>query len=249
MVLRRVKDVLSGRADLSPQWRRRLRPARWGNLRRFDPVSGRYGYDRGTPVDRRHIEVFLARHAGEITGRVLEVKDARYATRFGRACRTVDVVDIDPGNAGATIVADLCSTGSLPKEAFDCAIVTQTLMYVADPDAAVANLWQSIAPGGTLLITVATTARCDPDAAATDRWRFTPVGLETVVRRSCPGAVVEADGGGNLALAIAYLHGLAVEDLPSDVLDRNDPRFPVVATARVHKPALDRHAQAVRSPR
>ena len=35
----------------------------WGDLRRTDPVSRDWGYDRGTPIDRRYIEEFLAAHS------------------------------------------------------------------------------------------------------------------------------------------------------------------------------------------
>ena len=33
----------------------------WGDLRRMDPVSDRWGYDRGLPVDRYYIEAFMRR--------------------------------------------------------------------------------------------------------------------------------------------------------------------------------------------
>src|SRR2546430_15816546 len=59
------------------------RRARWGNLRRLEPLSETFGWDRGTPIDRVYIEQFLSSHAADIDGRVLEVKDARYTERFG----------------------------------------------------------------------------------------------------------------------------------------------------------------------
>src|SRR5829696_9316780 len=69
-------------------WRQRLqrllRPAWLGTLRRITPLSRRWGADRGTPIDRWYIERFLEAHRGDIHGRVLEVKDAGYARRFGR---------------------------------------------------------------------------------------------------------------------------------------------------------------------
>lgn len=39
-------------------------------------VSDRYGYDRGTPIERYYIERFLSEHAQRICENVLEVKDA-----------------------------------------------------------------------------------------------------------------------------------------------------------------------------
>src|SRR6266511_3377036 len=76
------------------------RSLRWGNMRRLRPVSDRYGYDRGTPVDRYYIERFLSEHAECIRGNVLEVKDAHYTRRFGSGARS-HVVDIDRDNPDA----------------------------------------------------------------------------------------------------------------------------------------------------
>ena len=88
------------------------RSVRWGNLRRTHPFSGRYGYDRGTPVDRYYIERFLDQHTTRIRGDVLEVKDASYTRRFGDGARC-HVIDIDGDNPEADLHADLNSPESL----------------------------------------------------------------------------------------------------------------------------------------
>ena len=103
------------------------------SLRRTRPVSAYWGFDRGMPVDRVYIERFLERHAADIRGRVLEVEDAEYTrTCGGTRVTTSDVLDVDPANERATVVADLGEAGSLPPERFDCAIVTQTLQYMSN---------------------------------------------------------------------------------------------------------------------
>src|SRR2546428_14003991 len=43
-------------------------------LRRTSPISRLYGADRGTGIDRYYIENFLARHASDIHGDVLEIQ-------------------------------------------------------------------------------------------------------------------------------------------------------------------------------
>lgn len=237
------------RLTLTPAWRRRLRRVRWGSLRRETPVSHRWGYDRGTPVDRRLIEDFLTENSDAVRGHVLEVKDPRYTDRFGRDVTASDVVDIDASNPQATIVADLSERGSLPAGRFDCAIVTQTMMYVPDPFAAVANLWQSLAPGGTLLVTVASIIRVDPDADQIDRWRITPPGFRQLVDRECPDADVEIGGRGNLVAAIAFLQGMATEELREEELTRHDPSYPVITVAAIRRPERRPETQAERSPR
>ena len=230
-----AQDALR-RAHGSPAVRRSLRRVRFGSLRRLEPVSRGWGSERGTPVDRIYIDRFFAEHADSIRGRVLEVRDPRYASAHGTGVDHVEIVDIDPRNELATIVADLADPESLPEAAFDCAIVPQTLVYVRDLAGAVANLWQSLAPGGTLLITTPAIARIDPDASSEDRWHLTPAGLAEVVRVACPTGDATVTGHGNPLVAIAFLHGLAQEDLSPAELEFEHPLFPIVVTAAVRKP-------------
>jgi SAM-dependent methyltransferase len=209
------------------------RSIRWGNLRRLHPFSGRYGYDRGTPVDRYYIERFLSEHAKRIHGNVLEVKDANYTRRFGDQARC-SVIDIDRDNPEADLHADLNSPEILPGEFFDCVILTQVLQFLS-PEKALGNVWRSIAPGGTLLMTVPSLGRLDPHDHATDFWRWTPNGLAELLSRV--GIPARVSGYGNLLACVSALWGLSVQDLSAAELDVTDPRFPLVACAYAEKPA------------
>ena len=213
----------------------RPRP-RWGNFRRLAPFSERYGWDRGTPIDRVYIDGFLARHAADIRGDVLELRDSGYTDRFGGAAVTGrHVLDVDPANPAATIVADLSEPGSLPRGHFDCFILTQTLQYVGDPVAALENAWGVLAPGGVLLLTVPTIARVDWPDGLEDLWRWTPAGLRRLVASAMPAGEADVEGHGNLLAATAFLMGLAAEELTREELEVFDPLYVVVAAARVAK--------------
>ncbi len=204
---------------------------RFGDLRRTEPLSA-WGSARGTPVDRWYIERYLQGHAASVHGHALEVKNDMYASRYGAA--TLDVVDIDAGNDHATIVGDLCLEDTLPQGAFDVAIVTQTLQYVPDPEAAVGHLLSALRPGGCLLVTVPTLSRITDD---TDRWRWTPSGLAQLLRAAAPpGAEVTVEGPGNGLACRAFLFGLAAEELGDDVLARTDPNYPLIAAGSVCLP-------------
>lgn len=216
--------------------RRGRRPVRFGSLRRTDPVSDHWGFDRGTPVDRWYIERFLESRRGDITGRVVEVKDSGYTNAYGSDLTERAVLDIDPANPEATIVGDLASGEGIPDGRFDCFVLTQTLHLVEDPFAGVRNAARALRAGGVLLLTVPVTSRlCEPPI--TDRWRFTPLGLSTLFEREMPGAELDVRGHGNLLAQVAFLEGLAAEELTRDELERHDERFPLLVSARAVKPA------------
>lgn len=223
-----------------PQWHRTrralidLRLRRAVSLRRSVPISSQYGLDRGTPIDRVFIHDFIAKYAADIRGSVLEVADSTLTNRFGGdAVRERDVVDINAANPHATVIADLAEPDSLPSGRYDCFILTQTLQYASDLDAAMRNCWRSLAPGGTLLITLPAVGRIEYGLADGDRWRLTPPGLEQVITDNCPDAKVEVRGYGNVLTCAASLYGLAAEDLEHDRLWYQDRLYPLVSCARV----------------
>ena len=230
--------------------RERLRPAanrlirnipgrrvRWGSLRRTRPFSDCYGWDRGLPIDRYYIEGFLARNAHAIRGDVMEVRDADYATRFGgeRVARA-HVVDIDASNPKATLIADLTQEGTLPAEAYDAIIMTQTLHVTDDDEAGMRALWRALRPGGTILFSGPCVGRIDHQLSDMDSWRYTPNGLRRKLARLLPDASVAIEGHGNVLAGAAYLYGLAVQELSARELDAADPHFPIVVCARIDKP-------------
>ena len=128
--------------------RGRIQAAAWLWAGRTSPLSAHWGRARGTPVDRWFIESFLAAHSGDIRGRVLEVMDDHYTRRFGTAVESSDVLDVDEANPQATIVADLADPRSFPHGQYDCVVVTQTLQFVFDLEAAIESIHGSLHSGG-----------------------------------------------------------------------------------------------------
>jgi len=204
--------------------------ARWLRTR---PLSDSWGFDRGTPVDRHYIEAFLARHAGDIRGRVLEVKDSTYTDRFGTLVSSRDVLDIDATNTRATVFADLAGSHGLPDARFDCFILTQTLQFIFDVRAAIANARGTLGPGGVLLATMPGISRIAPRyGQETDYWRFTPASCRRLFHEAFGAEHVTVEALGNVAAAAAFLRGAATQELPDRVLDASDPDFPVIVAVR-----------------
>jgi len=215
----------------------------FGSLRRTSPISRCYGYDRGLPVSRYYIERFLAWYANDIRGHVLEIGDDTYTRRFGTTQVTKsDVLHVSEGNPKATIVADLTRADHLASNVFDCVIFTQTLHIIYDVRAAVRALSAILKPGGVLLATVPGISQICRDAVALwgDYWRFTSLSAHRLFEEVFPAANITIEGYGNVLSAIAYLHGLAAEELRQGELDHRDPDYDVFVTVRAVKPPMDR---------
>jgi len=212
--------------------RRLLRPGLRGALRRTTPISNHWGYDRGQPIDRYYIERFLGQHRSDIRGDVLEAKENLYVERYGSAVSRCDVLDIDRDNVEATINADLAEPGSLPSECFDCIVLTQTLQYVGDVPVAVQNLREALRPKGVLLVTVPGANRAIEDPRRPSLWSFTEAGCVHLFGREFAEANLDIQSHGNVLAAIAFLTGLAREELRAEELDVHDVRFPVIVSVR-----------------
>jgi SAM-dependent methyltransferase len=200
------------------------------------PVSEVFGFDRGQPIDRHYIESFLGEHADRITGRVLEVAASDYTRQFGRGVTHSDVLHAEPGNPDATLVGDLQRAATLPEGTFDCILLIQTLQFVLDPTAALANCRRALVPGGTVLATVpgiSQVSRYDMDRWG-DYWRFTDRGAEHVAGRAFHADDdVRVTARGNAAAACAFLQGLAADELPRATLDAHHRDYPLLVTIAV----------------
>jgi hypothetical protein len=212
----------------------------WGDLDRHDPLSGHWGFDRGTAVDRHYIVRFLKSHRFDVRGRVLEVKDQGYARQFGGGDVTdIQVIDVDPANPQATIVADLSAADALEANQFDCFILTQTLHIIYDIGQAAAHAIRVLKPGGVLLCTIPAVSRVNDENGGLesgDYWRLTQAAVWRLFASLVPPERVRVETYGNVRTCAAFLYGVAAEELPPETLDHHDPWFPLVHCIRVVKP-------------
>lgn len=215
------------------RFRRLIRPAWLGTLRRTTPLSTVWGADRGTPLDRFYIDRFLEEHRRDIRGRILEVGDSRYTDRFASEVVTSDVVDLDRANRQATIIADLASGHIINSDQFDCFLLIQTLQYIYNPASAVRHAHRILRPGGVLLLTVPAVSRVDP--ALPDYWRFTASSCSALLAEVFPPKGVSICSYGNVLAAIASLTGMAYEELSGHELTDSDEFFPLLIAARATK--------------
>jgi hypothetical protein len=211
---------------------------RFGDFRRVTPFNRAFGFERGQPVDRYYIERFLAAHAGDVHGRVLEVGDNAYTTLFGGSqVLHSEILNINNENPKTTLVADLARPASVPAGFCDCFIFTQTLQFIYDLKAAVQTLHRALKPGGVLLASfpvISQICRYDMDRWG-DYWRFTNASVQRLLAEAFPADQIQVSAHGNVLAALCFLHGLAAEDLTPEELDFHDPDYQIVITARAVK--------------
>lgn len=226
-------------------------PSGWvhmGSLRRTSPISPYFGFDRGQPVDRYYIDRFLSAHREDIRGRVLEVGDARYTTRFGGdRVSDSDVLHARPGNPEATLVGDLGTGEGVPESAFDCVILTQVLPFLWDVPGALETAHRALEPGGVLLVTVpgiSQISRHDADHWG-DFWRFTSQSMRRLFEGAFPEENVTVTTYGNTLSATAFLQGLAAQELKPAELAAAHPDYEVIIAVRAVRPATGGPAPAL----
>ena len=232
------------RRVLAPIWRRfRQRPPvgtiDFGDLRRRRPISGDFGSERGTTIDRHYIEGFLAKHAHCVKGRVLEVGDNVYTRQFGQSrVATSDILHVHDGNQRATFVDDLARGDTLPSNEFDCVILTQTLQLIYDVPAAIRTLHRILKPTGVLLATFPRLSQI-PQCEWSEHWYwgFTSRSAMRLFRETFADDCVEVRAHGNVLASAGFLYGIAVEELKLEELDYRDPDYELVITVMAQKSA------------
>jgi hypothetical protein len=227
-----------GKRLLGPRWTVRARVAlrglpapNWGNLRRTQPFSSYFGFERGTPIDRYYAGKFFEQHRSVISGAVLEMQMPGAAVRHGSPQR-LDTLDIDARHT-PTWCCDLAEADAVPQDSYDCFVMPSTLPFLRDLDSSLRHALRIIKPGGHLLATIPLLGQLDTNAR--EYWRMTADGWRIVGDRVWPEADVTIATYGNCLAATAAMLGLAAEELTEAELDVVDERFPVLVSLHCRK--------------
>lgn len=222
---------MSPRARLGRAYARAWRRAAPRSARRApwlpaEPLSRRFGQDRGRPVDRVYIERFLDAHAADVRGRHgVEIYEPTYLERLGAG--RIDVLDAGPHAPRATIHGDF---RALPASTFDAFVCTQTIQALTDPVAGLREARAALRPGGVLLATVPGISQIEPGSSFPDHARYTSHGLRALAAQVFEQ--VEVCAHGNVRAAAAFLYGIAADELDPAVFERDDPAYEMVVTLR-----------------
>jgi SAM-dependent methyltransferase len=215
-----------------------VRLVRFGSLRRLKPISQLWGTERGQPIDRYYIEQFLTAHIQDVNGHVLEIGDNNYTRKFGgdRVTQS-DVLHVAEHKPQVTIIGDLTNADHIPSDTFDCIILTQVLQVIYDVPAALRTVQRILKPGGVALVTTAgisKISRYDMDRWGY-YWNFTTCSIQRLFEAVFPTTNIQVEAYGNVLAAIAFLHGLASNELRQKELAYIDPDYELLITVRAVK--------------
>lgn len=180
----------------------------------------------------------MAQYANDIHGHVLEIADNSYTLTFGgnRVSKS-DILHVTADNPKATIIADLTNAKQIISETFDCIILTQSLQFIYDVNAALQTVYRILKPNGVLLATfpgISKISRYDMQQWG-EYWRFTSLSAYRLFTEEFHKNNVIIKSYGNVLTAIASLEGLITEELRIAELDYCDPDYEVLITVRAQK--------------
>jgi len=197
------------------------------------PISSKFGYQRGTPIDRYWIEDFIETNKRYITGSVLEITDPSYTLRYGSNVTKSDVLDIDIKNKKANIHGDLRDLKKVIKDStYDCIILTHVLGLVDDYQSAIKECRRILKPGGVILYTGSCIGAILGEEVF---WRFNPNSVKFIFEKYFKPKSLFIKNYGNALAGQCFLIGMAQEDLTKRELDYVDDRFPCSVGAVVIK--------------
>jgi hypothetical protein len=201
------------------------------------PLCDKFGFERGTPIDRYYIEKFLYRNSKFIKGHVLEIADDAYSRKFGRNVTSYGILFPDNTLERATIIGDLTKSETIPENVADCFIATQTFNFIFDFKEAITNSRRLLNKNGVLLATVSCISQIslyDMERWG-DYWRFTSLSAKKVFEHTFGEGNVELFVSGNAFAATSLLQGVVVEEIDVQKLDSFDNGYECIIGIRATK--------------
>lgn len=202
-----------------------------------NPVSRKFGMERGSAVDRYYIESFLEKNKKMIYGDCLEIAENTYTLKYGEdRIKSTSILHLE-GWGDNAVKGNLETGEGIVEDRYDCAIITQTLMFIYNVKAAVENIYKMLKRGGGALITVSgisQVSRYDAELWGS-YYGFHEGAMKALFEPVFGEKNVEVYTYGNVKTIIAMLYGLCVEDLCEEDFREVDKDYPLILAAVIKK--------------
>ncbi len=198
-----------------------------------EPLSRRFGKEHGKAIDRFYIEKFLAQNNKFISGDVLEVADSTYTKKYAKGNYIPHILHVNGWGEGNVIKGNLETGEGIIEDSIDCFICTQTIQFIFDVDAVMANIYKLLKDGGAALITAAGIAQISKYDYLNwgEYWRFTQKAMERICEKHFGVGNVKVNSYGNMKVSIAMLYGLSQDDLTKEDFEYEDDQYPMIVSA------------------
>ncbi len=189
----------------------------------YDCLISNTGYKS---IPGQYILIFIRENSKFITGNVLEIENDKFSRYFKNQIKHLDILDIDESNLQANIHADLRTKKGLPKEKYDCIILTHVLDCIDDYESALKNIKYMLKKDGVLLCTIPCLERVSNKTKT--YFRFTQYGASFLFNKLFGKGNFNISFYGNLYSTIMYLNGFKFSKLNLKYFKYNDLKFPIL---------------------
>ena len=209
------------------------------DIGRLKPISNKFGFDRGIPVDRYYIDSFLDANKNFITGQIVEVSEKFYSEKYHSGENDIiSILTYNQNLSELSIFCDLSKPETIPESYANCFICTQTLNFIYDIENSIYSCHKLLKRDGVFLGTVSGLSQIsnyDMERWG-DYWRFTTLSTQKLFEKYFGVGNVQVFTYGNLSASICLLQGISVNDLPNnDFLDEIDDRYQVIIGIKAFK--------------
>lgn len=201
------------------------------------PVSRSFGLERGKAIDRYYIEDFLEKNKSLIHGDCLEIAEDTYTLRYGEGRVEHSYMLHLEGWGDNRIKGNLETGEGIECDKYDCAIITQTLMFIFDIKKVAQNIYKMLKKNGSALLTVSgisPVSRYDADLWGS-YYCFHEDAMRKLFEPLFGKENVKVRIRGNVKTAAAMVCGLCQEDLHEEDFQVDDVDYPVVITVVLNK--------------
>ncbi|WP_169221635.1 methyltransferase domain-containing protein [Brasilonema sp. UFV-L1] len=195
----------------------------WGDLKRRFPICHKFGFTRGTPVDRYYLDKFISEIRHQVVGSVLEIGGVLlnkeiYQLSVATEYQTLDLVS----RPGVTVVGDAHDSTIIMPESLDTVLVFNVLEHCHNPWVVVQNIYSWLRVGGKCFCMVPSAQKLH--SLPKDYWRPLPDGMKQLFQDFSESNLHIY---GNPLTVLASFMGVAAEELSPQDLDDFHPDYPV----------------------